>query len=66
MPRYPEYTSREKALVRLLVRSGAQLSAASIAQLLNTAYPDDNQGHRGRDGVIKAIRRMKQRIPPHA
>jgi hypothetical protein len=63
MPRYPEYTPREKALIRLLIRSGAQLSPASIAQLLNIAYPDDNRGCRGRGGVIKAIRRMKLRIP---
>lgn len=63
MPRYPEYTPREKALVRLLVRSSAQLSPASIAQLLNNAYPEDNGGCRGRGGVIKAIRRMKLRIP---
>lgn len=63
MPRYPEYSPREKALVRLLMRTHAQLSPASIAQLLNNAYPDDNAGCRGKGGVIKQVRRMKLRIP---
>ena len=53
---------KEIALMQAIVDTGANLSHAYIAEILNNAFPRINHGTRSREGVYKTIKAIKQEL----